>query len=433
MLRKYDIIINQKLFTDLSELKLKYQQLSSINDHWLPRMKKIFITSRDCVCDVIFVTNDDTVYGFGDNIFAILGMETPVTVTKPKVIEELCGKDIKKVVFGDRFMVVLTESNELYTGGLCGHGRCGNGIDSEIYCEPDKIIFDNQLIVDVCCGLHYTVLLTDKQQVYIFGTFDSVNNRILSPTLIREFEEIKGITSISCGNYHALALTQQGEVYAWGRNYSGQLGLKHNFSAIKPELVEMPNNVSVKQISCGIYHSLLLTTEGNIYSFGYNRHGQLGHNHENNINFPTLIATKSRFTEILAFDCQSFAMNESNRIEFWGQNITGDISSPHQTEVGSLQEAIIQYMEYPFTIEPIILNKVKIRKPIEANNCLPSNRVMRTMVKAFNNPKNTDFQFKIKREECDDQEENCPSDDPNNGFETLFIVTNGLSNKTAII
>ena len=122
-------------------------------------------------------------------------------------------------------------------------------------------------------------------------------------------------------------------------------------------------------------------------------------------------------------------MNESNIIEIWGQNIVGKeerslkkriVLSPLQTEVDSMQEAIIQYTEYPFTLDPIILKNVQMSKPIEANKCLPSNRVMRTMVKAFNNPKNGDFKFKIKRQECEDPNDSCPSDDVNNGYDIIY-------------
>ena len=93
-------------------------------------------------------------------------MGTAVKVSNPIVIEELCGKDIKKVVFGYRFMFALTESNELYTGGWCEDGRCGNGIECDTYFKPKKILTEDQMIVDISCGEHYTVLLTDKQQVY---------------------------------------------------------------------------------------------------------------------------------------------------------------------------------------------------------------------------------------------------------------------------
>ena len=367
---------------------------------------------------MIFATNDKMVYGFGDNIFAIVDRAKYTKIFAPVVINELCGTDINKVVFGDRFMVALTESNELYTGGLCSYGRCGNGIDANFYCKPKKIFIENQMIVDIRCGLQYTLILTDRQQAYMFGSLEKYGYDMMStPTLI-SFDSEK-ITSISCGNNHALALTQTGKVYAWGYNECGQLGLKHTINVRKPKLIEMPNNDRVKQISCGNYHSLLLTTDGSIYSFGFNVHGQLGHKNEENVNIPTLIETSSKFTEILAFNCQSFAMNESNVIEFWGQNFVGKkILSPQKTNYQSLEEAILYYTKYPFTITPIIVHKNDKNSLEKGNN--PSNRVMRTLVKGFNNPKNSDFQFKIKREVCDEPIDSCPSDDPNNGYDIIY-------------
>ena len=414
---KFNSELYLKLFSDLLNLKLKYKKLSSISDEWFLRIKKIFIKSDYNRSDVIFVTNDDMVYGFGDKIFAILGMKTVVKVSDPMVIEELCGTDIKKVEFGDRFMVALTESNQLYTGGFCLYGRCGNGRDDDTYCRPEKIFIENHLIVDIKCSLQYTLILTDRQQVYTFGSLDENGMNSISTPTLTSFDSEK-IISISCGNNHALALTQTGKVYAWGYNHAGELGLKHNYEVFKPKLVEMPNNVWVKQISCGSYHSLLLTTERGIYSFGFNRHGQLGHKNEENLNIPTLIETSSKFTEILAFDSKSFAMNESNRIEFWGQNFVGKrISSPQQTNFESLQDAIIHYTKYPFTITPMIYKNDENNS--EKSKRL-SKRLMRTLVKGFNDPKNSDFKFKIKREKCDEQNESCPSDDPNNGYDLIY-------------
>ena len=408
----------------MRELQKKYKQLSSISDEWFPRIKKIFITSRFDKYDVIFTTNDEKVYGFGENMFAILGMESVVKISDPTVIEELCGKDIRKVVLGDRFMVALTESHELYTGGLCSYGRCGNGLNDNTinYCKPKKVFNEDPLIVDICCGQHYTVILTDKQLVYTFGSYDrnSHGRAIRTPTLISLFEFEK-ITSISCGDYHALALTQNGKVYAWGYNAYGQLGLKHdNEYVYKTELVEMPNNVSVKQISCGSYHSLLLTTDGSIYSCGFGGGGQLGFKNKSSVNIPTHVSTTCKIKEILAYGDQSYSMNVSNRIEFWGLNVTEEIIlSPHITDFDSFQDALILCTKYPFTIEPIILKSDQIKKPNKAYNYLLSNRVMRTMAKGFNNPKNTDFQFKIKREEYNYFEKNCPSDNPNKEYDII--------------
>ena len=134
---------------------------------------------------------------------------------------------------------------------------------------------------------------------------------------------------------------------------------------------------------------------------------------------PTQIVAPNKFTEILAFRLQSFAMNESNRVEFWGQNIAEERQlTRHKTEVSSLQEAIIHNSKIPFTIKPIVIKKEDIKKSIKTN--ITSNRMIRKLIKGFNNPKNSDFKFKIERQECDDPKEGCLSVDPKNGYDFIY-------------
>ena len=94
-----------------------------------------------------------------------------------------------------------------------------------------------------------------------------------------------------------MALTKDGELYAWGSGTYGELGSGNQQSVCKPQLVKMPNEVHtvpsdddpaeevlklgsskpiIKQISCGGHHSLVLSSRGYLYSFGYGAHGQLG-------------------------------------------------------------------------------------------------------------------------------------------------------------
>lgn len=85
------------------------------------------------------------------------------------------------------------------------------------------------------------------------------------------------IKEICCGNEHSLAVTLQGNVYAWGNNTNKQLGIGYN----SPNKVDHPTRVynvgSVTQISCGYEHSVALTRAGEVYSWGHGEGGLLGH------------------------------------------------------------------------------------------------------------------------------------------------------------
>ena len=76
------------------------------------------------------------------------------------------------------------------------------------------------------------------------------------------------IARVACGKYHSAALTASGDVYAWGLGDSGQLGLGKT-KATTPTKVEGLSGIGVTQLSCGMYHTLALTAEGEVYSCGF--------------------------------------------------------------------------------------------------------------------------------------------------------------------
>merc|ERR1719198_1893590 len=84
-----------------------------------------------------------------------------------------------------------------------------------------------------------------------------------------------------------------GDVYAWGREGSGQLGLGSARTKAKvPQKVEALSGIGVKQLSCGSYHSLALTEAGEVWSCGFggsffNGAGGLGHGDRKQLDSPT--------------------------------------------------------------------------------------------------------------------------------------------------
>ena len=94
---------------------------------------------------------------------------------------------------------------------------------------------------------------------------------------------------ISAGNSHSLVLCDDGSVHGFGANFIGQLGLGHNTDQFTPQFIPMPLDARPCQISAGSIHSLILCDDGSVYGFGYNHSGQLGLGHKNNQSTPQLI------------------------------------------------------------------------------------------------------------------------------------------------
>ena len=107
---------------------------------------------------------------------------------------------------------------------------------------------------------------------------------------------------ISCGGGHSMALTKCGHVYSWGWNEYGQLGIGNTENSNEPKFVavidENKCNVFIEKISSGSHYSLLLSSDGNIYAFGRNKSGELGNQKEKNELSPHRIKIETKFIDI---------------------------------------------------------------------------------------------------------------------------------------
>src|SRR5690606_9448301 len=113
--------------------------------------------------------------------------------------------------------------------------------------------------------------------------------QVLLPSSSSEFKTFQ--IQIFAKNNNSAYLTSKGELYVWGKNNSGQLGIGDRENKLKPTLLpfhpqaisfqsENSNVSSVEEKLCfiafGYTHTLCLTSNGNCYTCGGNYFGQLG-------------------------------------------------------------------------------------------------------------------------------------------------------------
>lgn len=78
------------------------------------------------------------------------------------------------------------------------------------------------------------------------------------------------ITHVACGKYHTAAVATDGTVYAWGLESSGQLGLgSYRTKAPTPQAVPALSGAGVTQLACGMYHTVALTSAGEVLTCGF--------------------------------------------------------------------------------------------------------------------------------------------------------------------
>jgi alpha-tubulin suppressor-like RCC1 family protein len=84
------------------------------------------------------------------------------------------------------------------------------------------------------------------------------------------------VKKVAAGDLHAVIVTGSGTVWSWGHNSDGQLGLGDTIRRSVPHLIRSLSNVVAVAAAAGARHTLVLTSNGQVWAFGSNQRGQLG-------------------------------------------------------------------------------------------------------------------------------------------------------------
>lgn len=146
----------------------------------------------------------------------------------------------------------------------------------------------NNLKEHLACGDQHTVALRVGGEVWTWGNNasgqlgDNSTNQSSVPIQVRGLNNVgylNDAVAVAAGADHSLAILCDGSVVAWGNNNSGQLGDGTNTRSLFPVLVKgLPAGVKAFSIAAGDFHSVAVMEDGTVYSWGGNADGQLGIN-----------------------------------------------------------------------------------------------------------------------------------------------------------
>jgi len=148
-----------------------------------------------------------------------------------------------------------------------------------------------------------------------------------TPTPVEALADVP-IAHVSCGSKHTMALSADGDVYAWGLESSGQLGLgSYRTKAQTPTKVEALSGIGIQALSCGLYHSLALSDSGDVYSFGFggsffNGVGGLGQGDRKQLETPAKL-DNYRAVSVSAGGYHSVALDADGEAWSWGRGEWG--------------------------------------------------------------------------------------------------------------
>uniref|UniRef100_A0A668RN08 Serine/threonine-protein kinase Nek8 n=1 Tax=Oreochromis aureus TaxID=47969 RepID=A0A668RN08_OREAU len=136
-------------------------------------------------------------------------------------------------------------------------------------------------IKSVSCGDLFTTCMTDRGIIMTFGSGSNGClghgnfNDVTQPKIV---EALLGyeLIQVSCGASHVLAVTNEREVFAWGRGDNGRLGLGTQDTHNSPQQVCLPGDFEAQRVVCGVDCSMIISNQHSIVACGSNRFNKLG-------------------------------------------------------------------------------------------------------------------------------------------------------------
>jgi alpha-tubulin suppressor-like RCC1 family protein len=304
----------------------------------------------------LVATSSGQLYAFGYNYSGQLGSTTNVKTGKPNptpTLVSLPGEigTVTQTAAGSASSLVVTSSGQLYAFGENYYGELGNTTNigtSEPNPTPTLVTLPGEIgiVTQVAIGGGHSLVVTSSGQLYAFGynrygelgsaTNNGTDTPISTPTLVTLPGESGAVTQVAAGQFHSLVVTSSGQLYAFGYDEYGQLGSANNIlvpAHPTPTLVGLPGETGiVTQVAAGQFHSLVGTSTGQLYAFGYNQNGQLGSATNNGTATqtptPTLVGLPGEIgtvTQIAAGSDHSLVATSSGQLYAFGDNARGEL------------------------------------------------------------------------------------------------------------
>jgi len=250
------------------------------------------------------VTDGGVVYAWGSNHQGQLGVNNTTQQAQALGVlmhrstaplrwsEHLCNRSpARMVACGDYHTLVLTQAGEVFACGRGRHGETGNSLLPDIVRFPERVPGLHAMAL-VAAGDMFSGAVGVDGQVWMWG--NCRHGRLGYPPAMPQTRTAPDPRSLGLAAFgsspvvllnlrtnRAAAVTEMGELWAWGNNTCGKLGLGDDTLRVIPTLVtdgKMPawGGSQVYMVCCGFQHQLVLTEDGAVWTCGEGTFGALG-------------------------------------------------------------------------------------------------------------------------------------------------------------
>ncbi|KAL9665629.1 hypothetical protein QQ045_021050 [Rhodiola kirilowii] len=181
----------------------------------------------------------------------------------PKPLESTVALKVNSVSCGRRHAMLVTKQGELYSWGEELGGRLGHGVEADVS-HPKFVDALGDMCIDViACGEYHSCAVSHSGDLYTWG--DGTHNIGLLghgsevshwiPKKVGGFMDSMPVVYISCGSWHTAIVSSSGQLFTFGDGTFGALGHGDRSSTSVPREVETLRGLRTLKVACGVWHS----------------------------------------------------------------------------------------------------------------------------------------------------------------------------------
>jgi alpha-tubulin suppressor-like RCC1 family protein len=290
----------------------------------------------------VAVTEDGELLAWGDGRDGHLGLDAVLHQQQPARAggPELFGNQrIRLAAAGDRHLAVVAEDGAVYTCGVGGNGQLGLGDEQprRRLTRVPQALFAGSRVVMISCGDTHTMAVTAVGHAWTCGS------NVFGQLGVGDTADRLGFTQVdagqlggarivmaSCGCYHSVVVSAEGRVFTFGNGMFGCLGDNDEHDRLVPTLLaaEVFEGSLIVTVAAGGYHTMAVGVNGRLWAWGWGIHGQLGLGDTNKRLVPTLVGAEevfggSKVRTIACGNVHTLAVTEAGELWAWGLGAQG--------------------------------------------------------------------------------------------------------------